>query len=819
MRAFAPHFRSIALALGLILALFAATWAPGAFAQADGGLVASQRTAIETLVARIEAAAQRVVRNAQDDSVLVEIRFELEQVARELIAAGVRFRPRLAEINSRLEELGAPPGEGQPLEPGIVSQERQNLASEKAEINALLGVAESASLRVNRLIDEIAQMRRDLFTNTLSKRYEINFALFGEVVREFGREFSRLQRTVTAWAGFVLAFKLTAVLIATFLAVLAAAVLLIGGRRLFGAYVRIDPGNEEPSYLARLTVAFWSTLLPAATLALFLALTYSFYSTYSVLRPDIARMMASLFTVISVVYFIDRLARAALAPDHPNWRLLPVRTGAARKLVWLITLTAIVNGLDYFLATVNEVQRAALSLTVGNSLAATVLVGLLVILIGLLKPFRTETGEARPWPSAIRALIFLVGGTTIVAALLGYIGLARFISQQIVVTGAILATIYIGFLSASAISEEGAFPETRPGRFLARRFGFDDRALDQAGLAISILLYLLTIAIGTPLILLQWGFHWGDIQSWGYRLATGITIGSISISLVGILGGLIVFVIGFFVTRWFQNWLDGKVMARGRVDPGVRNSIRMGVGYTGVVLAALLGISAAGFDLSNFALVAGALSLGIGFGLQNIVSNFVSGLILLAERPFKVGDWVVAGQTSGIVKKISVRATEIETFQRQTVILPNSDLINSPVANWTHKNRMGRVEVPIGVSYDCDARRVHELLTEIARGHPAALKNPEPFVAFTGFGDSSLNFEVRLFVADYGASLGMVSNDIRFSVLEAFAREGIEIPFPQSDVHVRSLPAAEAAAPEIAQARPEGSDGKQRRRRRKIDPE
>ena len=174
-------------------------------------------------------------------------------------------------------------------------------------------------------------------------------------------------------------------------------------------------------------------------------------------------------------------------------------------------------------------------------------------------------------------------------------------------------------------------------------------------------------------------------------------------------------------------------MARGRVDTGVRNSIRTVVGYAGLALAGLIAISSAGIDLSSFALVAGGLSLGIGFGLQNVVSNFVSGLILLAERPFKAGDWIVAGDVSGTVKKISVRATEIETFQRQSVILPNSQLINSAVGNWTHRNRLGRVDIKVGVAYGSDVKRAHAVLLDIAKSHPLVLKNPEPFVLFCQF--------------------------------------------------------------------------------------
>ncbi|RUZ93203.1 mechanosensitive ion channel domain-containing protein, partial [Mesorhizobium sp. M7A.F.Ca.US.001.02.1.1] len=175
------------------------------------------------------------------------------------------------------------------------------------------------------------------------------------------------------------------------------------------------------------------------------------------------------------------------------------------------------------------------------------------------------------------------------------------------------------------------------------------------------------------------------------------------------------------------------------------------------------------------ALVAGALSLGIGFGLQNVVSNFVSGLILLAERPFKVGDWIVAGDVSGTVKKISVRATEIETFQRQSVILPNSNLINNAVGNWTHRNKLGRVDIKVGVAYGSDVKQVHAVLLEIARSHPMVLKNPEPFVLFSNFGPAALEFEIRVFLADV-MNGNIAQNDIRFAVLEKFSSEHIEIP-------------------------------------------
>ncbi len=240
-------------------------------------------------------------------------------------------------------------------------------------------------------------------------------------------------------------------------------------------------------------------------------------------------------------------------------------------------------------------------------------------------------------------------------------------------------------------------------------------SLDQAGLVAGLGIYAFALILGIPLILLTWGFQIADIEAWIYSFFTQIRIGNISISIVGILGGILLFGLGFVVTRWVQKWIDGNVLARSQVDLGVRNSVKTGIGYLGVGLAVIVGVSAAGIDLSSFALVASALSVGIGFGLQNIVSNFVSGLILLVERPFKVGDHVVTGATEGIVKRISVRATEIETFRKQSIIVPNSDLINSPVGNWTHRNKIGRSEVPVAVSSHSDPQKVMDILLEPGR--------------------------------------------------------------------------------------------------------
>jgi small-conductance mechanosensitive channel len=774
--AFAPPLVGAAMAQDTTQAPAAPTpAAPPAAAPtpaAPTGLVANQRKVLAALAVKVDAEEKNIEQNDEDDAALVDIRLRLEELSRQALESALAFRPRLAEINARLDQLGDPPATGQPGEPEIVSAERQALLGEKAGINAVIGDAQTLSLRISSLIDRIATTRSELFRNLLTKRYVLTDALSGQVIADAKDEFTSFYTAISSWLTFAIKYKFQAMLVATLMALGAAAVLLIGGRRVLGRLFEADPAQAEPSYLSRLSVAFWSTLLPTLALGVFFTASYFFFDYYNVLRGDIGVFLRALMSISTIVFCVYRLANAALEPRLPNWRLIQVQSGPARWLVRLATTMAVVIGVNNFLAVVNDQMGSPLSLTIARSFIATIVVGVLLILVGLL---RDESGAWRPWRAWLRYLAIGVGCFIIVAALLGYIGLATFVSSQVVVTGTILITAYIGLLSARAIGAEGGFGNSSLGRWLAQNSALEDNTLDQLGLVASIALNVLIVLVFLPLILLMWGFQPGDIQAWSYKLATGLTIGSVTISFTGILSGLVIFVVGYFLTRWFQGWLDGSVMARGKVDVGVRNSIRLAVGYAGTALAALVGISAAGIGLSNLALVAGALSLGIGFGLQNVVSNFVSGLILLAERPFKVGDWIVAGDVSGTVKKISVRATEIETFQRQSVILPNSNLINNAVGNWTHRNKLGRMEIRVGVAYGSDVHKAHEMLTGIARGHPMVLKNPEPFVQFTNFGPAALEFEMRVFLADITNS-GSVQNDLRFAIIDTFEREGIEIP-------------------------------------------
>jgi small-conductance mechanosensitive channel len=224
------------------------------------------------------------------------------------------------------------------------------------------------------------------------------------------------------------------------------------------------------------------------------------------------------------------------------------------------------------------------------------------------------------------------------------------------------------------------------------------------------------------------------------------------------------------------------------MEHSARNALVTTFGYVAMAIAALVALSLAGISFGNLAIIAGALSVGIGFGLQNIVNNFVSGIIMLVERPVRNGDWIVVGDTEGYVQRISIRTTTIQTLDRADVIVPNSDLISGKVTNWTLGDTWGRIKIPIGVAYGSDVETVIETLLEIANNNEDVIKGnpqlPDPYVLFLDFGDSSLDFELRAIIRNINRRLRVIS-DINRAINAAFKKQGIEIPFPQRDVNFR----------------------------------
>ncbi|MEM7718049.1 MAG: DUF3772 domain-containing protein [Pseudomonadota bacterium] len=677
-------------------------------------------------------------------------------------------------LEAQLEALGPAPVDGE--------AEAADVADRRAQLIDALRVARTPQLealeafaRADTLIGRIDAIVRDRQTDTLLELQRTPLdplswpaaltsvlGVFEAVESEFADTLGQMDRTSVLQR---LAF-------ASLLLIAAIVLLIRGPRWIERVLTRIESrGGEYAPVVYGFLVSFAGVLVAMVGISLINAALIS-----TGLLGDTGRALAIGANTAILAYAVARWLGGRIFPERasiPTPLKLPesMRASGRRTANFL----GILVGLAALLEVVQQqVQLEKITLGV-IALPLLFLMGLILFRMGQLvwRGSRIEEDGGPNFSGRVTRLlgrvVQLIAVAAPVLAAIGFVNLARGALMPLALSLGLIA-----FLLALHYVLRAGYAMIR---------GFQSEDAEQA--LAPVLLSLAVSLCSLPIFALIWGARGSDLGEIWTAFRTGIRLGQTVISPGALLTFAIIFAIGFGLTRLVQGTLRSSVLPRTKIDKGGQNAIVSGLGYVGVTLAAIFGITSAGIDLSSFAIIIGALSVGIGFGLQNIVNNFVSGIILLIERPISEGDWVEVGGKLGVVKSISVRSTRIEMFDRTDVIVPNGDLISGTVTNWTHGNSSGRVILTVGVAYGTDTRRVEEILREIAENHPLVAVTPAPTIVFQGFGADSLDFEIRVILNDIGFGLA-VRTDINHEIVRRFTEEGIEIPFAQRDVWLRN---------------------------------
>jgi potassium-dependent mechanosensitive channel len=714
------------------------------------------------------------------DHAFEELRDTMQAWRDRFLSAQDSNQARIDTLQSQLDTLGAVPDNGgkEALE---ITERRDALAAQLAEALAPQTRAQEAWSRADGLVREINTLLRLRQTDALLRLgpTPLNPAYWpGAFEAISGSLFEVLSEVSQAYQSQTRRAESREKLPQTLAYLLLAALLLWRGRRWMETITlrlqgRLGRGGNE---LAGFVASLGMFLLPVIGLY---ALTRALNTT--ALLGFHGQIIASNLPQTGISFFMARWVAAHLFAKHPHANpLLTLSQEARREGRIYAGALGLLSGLAMLLRDMAVYDAYSDATTAVLMLPLFVLSGLILLRLGHLlrrgstAPSEVEAEDVQPLfrnriTGGLGRVAMLTGVVGPLVAMIGYFAAAGALVMPMAISLALAGTLLILSRLATDV--------------YAIVTGKSDEELGNS--LTPVLLAFALMLVSLPGFALIWGAKPADLYQIWSRLQSGFTVGETKVSLSALLTFAVVFGAGYLLTRLLQQTLKTTVLPKTSLDKGGQNAISAGLGYVGIFLATVIGVTSAGIDLSSLALVAGALSVGIGFGLQTIVSNFVSGIILLVERPISEGDWIEVNGQMGYVRNISVRSTRIETFDRTDVIVPNQDLIASQVTNYTRGNLIGRAVIPVGVAYGTDTRRVERILREIAEAQPLVAMNPPPSVHFVGFGADSLDFEIRAILRDVNFVL-TVKSEINHEIARRFVEEDIEIPFAQRDIWLRN---------------------------------
>jgi small-conductance mechanosensitive channel len=691
---------------------------------------------------------------------LEEIRSQLAQWRAALLTAQNANSARIATVREQIAALGPAPAEGA-TEAEEISARRQELAQQLVRLQAPGIAAEEAYRRADGLIREIDRTLRDRQADELLQLWPAPVnpgnwleAMIGlrDTLQQLWNEGASAWANRTKRADFFDNLPLILVLLAVALA------LVVYVRRWVAGYAErlLGAASARGRTVWSLLASTGEVILP--TLGI-LALATALVAT-GLLGEIGQRITAALPYAGFAIFSAAWLGARAFPRTQGDDAVLPLPPERRAEGRFLAVAMGLVLAAEMIRSAAMDAQRYSDATTAVMSFPILLTGGLILLRLGRVLR-RSQDHADRSY--ALRLLAILARGLWVVG--LGGPALAAFGYVQ-----AANALIYPSILSLGMVTLLFILQ-----RLIGEVWALITKADDKPGDAlVPVLAGFAMVIASLPVFALIWGARSSDLTELWARFSEGFQLGETRISPSNFMVFAVIFVIGYMLTRLFQGALKTTILPKTSMDQGGQTALVAGVGYVGIFLAALIAINSAGINLSGLAIVAGALSVGIGFGLQQIVSNFISGIILLVERPVSEGDWIEVGGVQGKVRAISVRSTRIETFDRNDVIVPNADLITGRVTNWTRFNLAGRLIVPVSVAIGSDNRQVERLLREITEAQPLAILNPPPLIVLMGYTATQMNFEIRVILRDVNFSL-QVRSDMNHQIIERLAAEGIGI--------------------------------------------
>jgi potassium-dependent mechanosensitive channel len=737
-------------------------------------------------------------RTEQADLLPAEIdtlRQQTVEIREAATAAAAFARNDLADTKKLLAPLEVKPGTDSPTETAAVKAERERLTELATIAESRFKQSEVIIARADQLLDRMTKLRGELVLQTLLRRgpSPLSPALWEKVVPQLSASMQTLGTAMTSWtrSGLLSLGSGGRDLAPLGMWAILTVVLWWLGRMLRRRFGRggthIDAQRDQT--IATVIDGLGLVLVPILAVWLIgkLLLASGPPAPISSLIPEAVIRLIWLLLVFG-------MTAAGLAPERPEWRVLPFSDDSARQLSFALRrLFAIALPIDFLYVALRH----------GDGRDALTAIGA-VVLATAVALFTLPALSNRAWRAARpdgSTLPILIGGSawslarvalgavvlsSIVFALAGYATLASHLHSAISTTCLLIALAFLLHRLAADLLEAAAAPSTTSGAWVRRSLGLAQDATLRGQYLVLLLLdavLLILLAVAIPA---AWSVDVDAVLDGFGQLMRGVKVGGVTISLGNVGMAIVAFMVCMLLARLVRSIVRDRVMPSVEAPLPLQQSIDAGLNYAGVIVAILVGIGALGVDFTNLAIVLGALSVGIGLGLQNIANNVISGIILLVERPIKAGDWVTVSGHEGFVRRINIRATEIETFQRTHVIVPNSMFLQNPVVNRTYADTSSRIEIKLTVPLGTDVNAMEALLREAALGHQRVLRVPAPVVRFVKVGSGGLDFELFVFVARLEDRL-TVTNDLNRELLARLIESGIINPSPIPEFKVRGL--------------------------------